>query len=296
MDRITREMQRAAEARLDYNMRLPLPWIHAQPAHDGIAVLCGGGPSLADDPEAISAIGGTVIGMNGSATWLANQGIPVDCQIIVDERPEMAGLVEPRADRHIFSAGVYPGTIAALNPRTNAAPALFHHVPWIELCFPPGRVCTLIEPGETVGTASLGLAYILGFRTFHLFGFDSSNRADATHAYPQPMNAGYASIEIKVDERIFNCSVQMAQQAKNFEAFTKRFLDCDFHMHGDGLLQAVWRGGRVAWPSDLSWQHELFIGPDGIKVGSCNPMPRSTQGHYRFVENRLASMMKANAA
>ena len=87
------------------NSRKDLKWLESSDAHDGLAILCGGGPSIKgfkDEIRRLKDSGGTVFGCNGAATWLIENGIDVDIQTIIDAKLESAQLVENRAKAHIW--------------------------------------------------------------------------------------------------------------------------------------------------------------------------------------------------
>src|SRR5690349_6236955 len=84
-----------------------LPWFEAVDAHDGVAVICGGGPSLSDTLDEISGLvrqGAILFGLNGASLKLSAEGFFVDYQVIVDAQPETAGLVDDVAAAHMMSS------------------------------------------------------------------------------------------------------------------------------------------------------------------------------------------------
>ena len=79
------------EANITVNSARALPWVQFASAHSGLAVLCGGGPSLKDhldDIRALQARGGTVFAMNAASRFLREHGIRVDAQVMADAKPE----------------------------------------------------------------------------------------------------------------------------------------------------------------------------------------------------------------
>ena len=60
---------------IETNSARDLPWVGMQPVHDKVAVMCGGGPSLADrveDMRALQQQGAIVFAMNGAASTCAS--------------------------------------------------------------------------------------------------------------------------------------------------------------------------------------------------------------------------------
>jgi SAM-dependent methyltransferase/uncharacterized Rossmann fold enzyme len=229
------------DAHVARNASLPLPWFMASEPHDRAAIICGGGPSLQESYAAIRAIDGDVFGLNGAAQWLLAQGIACD-QIMIDAQEITARLVEPMAGKHYLASNVHPTTLDRA-PR----PVLFHmNFDGIEDLLPLERVeeggYTLIGGGVSVGITAMVLAYAMGYRTMHFFGYDSSNRGEATHAYPQAHNAAIPNCTVEWAGRTFHASMPMKLQAEAFFRFAEQLKDegCELHVHGDGLLPAMW--------------------------------------------------------
>lgn len=234
----------ALERNIRVNSARNLEWIARVPAHDGVAVLVGGGPSLADgvvEIDTMQAHGATVFAMNGASRFLNEHGVFVDYQVIADAKPESAELVDEHASGHLFASQVHPDCIDGLWPR------LWHlEIGNIERLFPPERVerggYSLIGGGAAVGNAACVLAWVMGFRELHLFGYDSSNRAEETHAYDQPMNRFIPQVEVEWAGRKFISSVAMKAQAEKFMLTGQALVQngCKITVHGDGLLPTMW--------------------------------------------------------
>jgi hypothetical protein len=223
---------------LDNSKRIK-KWVKTEPAHDGIAILCGGGPSLADTLREIREIKGKVFALNGAASYLDKNGIAPDFQVIMDAKPETASLVGP-AKRHLFASQVDPECF-------NRVPtATLWHATYgnLKVDEQPGfpkhddDYC-LIGAAVSAGNTALVLLYALGYRTIHVFGMDSSRRwADAGHAYRQAMNDGEPCTVVEYGGKEYICSVPMAMQAKHFVSRAAQLRDAgvSIHVHGSGLL------------------------------------------------------------
>jgi hypothetical protein len=225
------------------NCKLDVPWLSQVDAHDGVAIICGGGPSLDDStPEIgrLQAKGGTIFGLNGASVWLSVRGYHVDYQVILDAKQETSCLVDHDAEQRVFCSVVHPDT-------GRYADMLFHlDRDGTEDLLPPERVeeggYALVGGGVSVGITALCVAYMLGFRTLHLFGYDSSDRGGDSHAYPQKMNLHIPKIDIRWAGEIYRCSMPMKLQAEAFGNFARMLKDagCEVHVHGTGLLPAMW--------------------------------------------------------
>lgn len=226
--------------------REDVPWIAAKPEHDGVGVFVGGGPSAEDDIETIRQLaqaGATVFAMNAASQWLRKHNIAVDYQVIADAKPETSTLVDPYARAHLLASQVHELTFnAALNPH------IWHlELGEIERFLPPERVrkggYALIGGGAAVGNSALCLAYAMGWREMHIFGFDSCHRDGRSHAYAQPMNQFIPSVDVSWGGRVFHASVAMKAQAEKFQitAQALKQMGCRLHVYGDGLLQTMYR-------------------------------------------------------
>lgn len=235
--------EKVVDAHIRANSQRDIPWLYASEPHDRVAVICGGGPSLLDDLDVIRAMDGDVFGLNGAALTLTQNGIHVDRQVIIDAQEITSVLVEPEAGMHVFASHVHKET---LDRATN--PTLFHlNFDGIEDLMPPEKVeaggYTLVGGGVSVGITALVVAYVMGYRKVHLFGYDSSNRGTATHAYKQAWNEPIPRIDVEWAGKTYNASMPMKLQAEAFPRFAAQLQDegCEIEVHGDGLLPAIWR-------------------------------------------------------
>ena len=232
------------------------------PAHSQVAVLVGGGPSLPHYLDRIRILveeGATVIAMNGTMAWLRDRGIYPDIGVLVDSRPESAAFVEGAPAKEFFlSAQAHPTAFDNLEgePVTMFWPAYGGVNDYLR-----GRRIALIGGGTTVGLQAVSLAFNLGFRSFHLFGYDSSYDGDAHHAYSQELNDGEDVALMACRGRQFVCAPWMVRQATEFigvaEALSKA--NCEMCVHGDGALPELAKGME---PHDaLTAVYDLSVAP-----------------------------------
>ena len=160
-----------------------------------------------------------------------------------DAQRRTAELVDPGARCHLFASQVAPETISRAG-----APVVWHlEIGDVEKFLPAERVnrggYALIGGGASSGNSALCIAYCMGYRTLHVFGYDSSFRGNKSHAYEQPMNAGIPVISMGWSGKEYKVGVAMKAQAEKFmvtgQALEK--LGCTLHVHGDGLLPDMWR-------------------------------------------------------
>lgn len=276
------------ERNIRINAARDLPWVAMRPAHDQVAVMVGGGPSAEDFIERIRSFrdaGATVFAMNAASQWLRGHWINADFQVVGDAKEETATLVDTLAKAHLFASQVNPKTMEVVE-----RPIVWHLAidDKMERFFPTERVArggyALIGGGSAVGNIAMCIAYTLGYRTFHVFGYDSSHREGRSHAYEQPMNQFMQCVDVEWGGRTYYCSIAMRAQAETFQ-FTARSLikeGCTLNVHGDGLLPAMWNtppqnltekdkyrlmwqfdGYRTAAPGEGLWKHFVeLVRPD----------------------------------
>lgn len=212
-------------------------WVRVEPAHEGVAILCGSGPSLHDSLNAIHAwrdIGAHIFALNGAAAYLNDHGLKADYQVIIDARPQTATLVGP-AYAHLFASQVHPDTFARMS-----SARLWHlQIDGIDQDLPDyARSYALIGGGASVGNTATCLAYALGYRELHCFGYDSSHREGAGHAFHQAINEGDPCCVVEWRGREYTCSLTMKLQAEKFMETSRHLktMGTQVYVHGTGLL------------------------------------------------------------
>lgn len=218
---------------------LDIPWLKSMPERAGDVLLVAGGPSLADDIEDIryrSEEGATIIAMNGTSDFLADNGIIADYQVVIDARAHNAKFVKRRSAKHLLLA-------SQCDPSIFDDRAMLFHIAiadWDKF-IPADREAMAVGGGRSVGLYAMSLAYVLGFRSLHLYGYDSSYRVGMHHAYAQSSNDSDPIIEAHVNGRTFKTTSWMAVQVTEFQTLANqlRQMGCEITTHGDGLLPWV---------------------------------------------------------
>ncbi len=223
--------------------------------HDLILAVAGGGPSLSDTYTKLRGAGPKtrVVAVNGSHDWLIDHGIvPYGCAFL-DPNPILADLFTPHkevmyfvsstCDRAVFDKlkGFHVRLWHASGQLPDEQQILSSHPPdWL-----------LIGGGSTVSLRWIQLAYVLGFRSFRLHGFDSSSRHGKRHAYAQDDGA--------INEILFrgySTTPAWLAQVTDFFGMLDRMSTPDtdpisIKMYGDGLLQSEFKRFRKECGKDL---------------------------------------------
>jgi hypothetical protein len=235
---------------LNRNIRInsakPLLWLEAQPERPENLLLVGGGPSLEDHIGQImwlKADGAKIIAINAASKYLTALGIEVDWQITCDAKDETATLIDPHANAHLFASQVSPLTMDRVSH-----PIVYHlDTPGCEDQFPAEKRrrggYALFNGSASSGVVALPVGYGLGFRKFHVFGYDSCHRGEQSHAYPQDMNKLIPNMTVNWCGTQYTASITMKSQAERFQIMGQHLkqLGCQVEVYGDGLLPHMWR-------------------------------------------------------
>lgn len=212
----------------------------AEFALERAVAIVGGGPSLVDTLDELRLRvqnGCLVFAVNGAVHYLASEGIKTDVQVIIDSRVENVRFVDPpMAERYYVASQCAPGIFDAL--ASHQVTLMHMNTAGIAETLPAGESADeLVSSGSTVGLAALVVAYRLGHRTMHLFGFDSSYE-EVHHAYPQPANDADSVIEATAGGRTFKAAPWMVAQVNEFVSIAGQLAqaDCVVTVSGDGLL------------------------------------------------------------
>lgn len=230
------------------NMERDLPWFAPQNEHNRTAMIVGGGPSLNDTLKLLRTRRNKktdIFALNGTHDFLLSQNIRSDYLVMLDSRQDNVGFVKrPRKHvKYLIAAQCHPDVFDALEGQ-DVTLWFAEQAGMMELVeHEKEKPVILVCGGNTVGLKTLSLAYLMGYRRFDVYGFDSCYRDKDNHAYPQPLNDGEEVREIYAGGRKFLAAPWMCKQA---EWFQKQAVDlfkrgCDVRVNGDGLISHMIR-------------------------------------------------------
>lgn len=218
-----------------------LQYLEERKPHGRSAIIVGGGPSLKRClPEIRQRQEATVFAVNGVAKYLVGNDVLVNCQVIIDARPENVDFVVHSTYRVFLASQCDPSLFVA----AGAAAVVCHmNTEGIADVLPAGHLEYLLNSGTTAGLAAMAIAYVLGYRTMYLYGFDSSYENDLHHAYSQTLNDRDTQIEAVCAGRTFKCASWMVMQVNQFQDLAAQLADAGVTIivGGDGLLPHVAR-------------------------------------------------------
>lgn len=219
--------------------RREVPGIEEAGAHTRPLIIAAGGPSLAEHLTTIQLMrvqdNAELWVVNGVHDYMLDHGIVPDKMVMLDSRLQCvsAFLSRPRHDvEYLIATQCDPAAFDVLR--------LFNVRRWTGWYWGVEKLDERwIGGGATVGLKSIALAATLGYRDIRLFGYDSSYRDTANHAYPQPMNDDDLKVDVVVKGRKFVAARWMVKQVVEFLAQAATLTEhwgCEFRIYGDGLL------------------------------------------------------------
>lgn len=240
---------------VEVNSKRDLPWFTGADAHNGTAVLVGGGPSMKDCLQQIKdhkRRGAKIVTVNNAWRTLIEAGIKPDTHVMLDARPDNVSFVEgaPKGVRYLLASQCHPDLFEALSDREVM---VWHNgigdcSELHELLAPywETKPIRLIPGGGTVGLRTLFLIAYSGYRKIHCYGFDSSYEGDQHHAYPQALNDAddVREVALKAEDgsvKLYRAAGWMIRQAEEWK-WHKRDLDREgvrMWVHGRGLLPDI---------------------------------------------------------
>lgn len=237
---------------------------HQKPENAGHAVIVGGAPSIKNfiyDLKGRQGDGQQIVALNNSWDWLEKNGIPVNYHVMLDARAENENFIpKSEAIQKLYATQCHPNVTRRADCLWNAL--ILDIVP----IFDKTNNMFWIGAGTTVGVRAIFLLYVMGYRAFHIYGFDSCYEGENGHAYEQMLNAGERIIDVEICGRKFKAAGWMITQMHDFleAAAHLTSLGCTFSIHGDGMLQHACRVGLDVSPAGQR-AHEVLCRLEGIE-------------------------------
>lgn len=239
-------------AQVRINVERHIQWLDLEPLKERPLVIVAGGPSLESSWLGIPLLGGDILALNNAYGFLLERGITPDYFMLMDARPENIDFLKTKSEttRHFLAAQVHPSIFDALSTSwvnlflTTHPDSLTatEHI----LDKPKHRLCS---PVGTVGIKALSLAYALGYRELHLFGYDSSYSGEQHHGFTQALNDEAKTIDVYLSGKEYRTTPALAHQATEFcdLAAGMTRMGFDIQLHCSGLLpDLVAHGNREA--------------------------------------------------
>lgn len=229
-------------------MRRKLPIVSPRREISGTAVLCGSGPSLRDTLDKIREHmdrGDYIVAIKGAHDFLLNHGIVPDAGLAIDPQPKIYHTFTPRKDvKYYFASQVHPSVLNKFNEYDVELFHLYTNIPPEEMADIVGDGF-LLGGGSTSGLRAMTLMFVLGYRDFHLYGFDSC-MSNGLRKITGEGQQHKKVIDVHVggpdSSEVYTADLAMAAQAEEFEKmmhFLNGMAPVTITTHGKGLIPAI---------------------------------------------------------
>lgn len=211
--------------------------------HDGNIVLVASGWSMPDYIDEIKAhrrAGRPIVAVKAAHDFLVENGVNPDMWVNLDPRDRTNG-IQRLNDHTVYmpASRCPPSTFDYLKGKK----VLLWHS-WAEgpemTAIGGGKLA--VGGGTTSGLRAVNIGYLLGFRNFTLYGYDSCNRADGVKRFTGDVTG--PAIDVYVGGptgRKFSCNMAMAQQANEFQKLFDVMGDITVDARGPGLIAEIMR-------------------------------------------------------
>lgn len=229
-------------------------------------ILVGSGPSaipLLPELQAAYEDGDEIIAVKGAHDWLLENGIVPAAAIALDAQKARAKCFKrPHEDvLYLCASQMHPDTWKHL--RGHRVLIWHSRIELGQENIPGWKNSYLVPACCTTGNSAIALLYLLGRRSFELYGFDSSippvsSRLQALMARlkgrPLKLDGartakGEAVIRVSVGGRHFDSTTAMVLQAAEMPLLLQRLPNVRVNAHGHGYYQSLLDEGKArGWP------------------------------------------------
>lgn len=232
--------ERIAENLISAHARKNVAWLPENEAHDGVAVIVAGGPSLKRTVQTVARMqraGAKVFALNRVAAYLKNNSILPDAHVLLDAHPdEVISFIDKSYPcMRFYASQCDPAVLDAAGDELVLWDSYMQGI----LDVVPDAHGPFVGGGTTVGTRAIGLCYMLGYRKIHVFGLDSSCEEGEGHAYSQ---IDFPSVlDVVFNGKKYRTPPQFLAQVEDFKKLLPELTasGCELTVHGDGLLPDV---------------------------------------------------------
>lgn len=205
--------------------------------------ICAGGPSLKDHLEDIKekqCQGAKVVALANVAHLLKDAGIRYNAHILLDAKPRNSTFILPNVDTTYFIASQCDPSVFEAAEKTGKDIYIWHGVnnpEEFDVLQETGEPFIPVQAGTTITPRAIRLFNILGYKNFHIYGFDSCYREGEHHSYEQPDADKHKRFKLDFEGKEFTVSPWMIAQFMEFTNFVKNFgMNLNLKVYGDGLI------------------------------------------------------------
>jgi len=210
-----------------------------EPIKDGMIMLVASGPSVAGQIDVIRGMAKTskIVAIKDAHDWLISQGVIPDYALAIDPQEHRISFHTPhKAVEYMIASQCHKAMFDNLEGHNVT---IWH--PYVMKGQDRPKNTMLIGGGTTSGLRAISLFYVLGYRQFGLFGFDSCNDGDKLRVNGSGLKPGDQLTKIRIEQNgeTFYCNASMALQAEHFQTYYDYLPDAQFYGFGHGLIQAI---------------------------------------------------------
>ena len=232
--------------------------------HDQQVVLVGSGPSVAEHIEDVKrhkADGHLIFAIKGAHDYLIDHGVIPHCALMVDPQVKITKCFKRKRKDVIYfiASQCHPGVFRAFE----GYPVIRWHLQSKEIMQrmqAVGVQVGMVGGGSTSGLRGMLIAYLMGYREAHLYGFDSCLRGNLEKIRGSNGREDGENVKggkkgkimvVTEGQKQFECGKAMASQANEFCDVMNVMPGLKVTAYGDGLIQQVIREVEIKnWIQD----------------------------------------------
>jgi len=206
---------------------------------DGVIMLVASGPSVAGQIDVIREMSKTtlIVAIKDAHDWLIDNGVIPDYALAIDPQEHRISFYKPNTGvEYMIASQCHKAMFDNLEGHKVT---IWH--PYVMKGQDRPKNSLLIGGGTTSGLRAISLFYVLGWRHFALFGFDSCLTGDMLRINGSGLKEGEPLTEVRIDQdgETFYCNPSMALQAEHFQTYYDYLPDSHYYGFGHGLIQAI---------------------------------------------------------
>jgi len=206
---------------------------------DGMIMLVASGPSVAGQIDVIRKMSKTtlIVAIKDAHDWLIDNGVIPDYALAIDPQEHRISFYKPNTGvEYMIASQCHKAMFDNLEGQKVT---IWH--PYVMKGQDRPKNSLLIGGGTTSGLRAISLFYVLGWRHFALFGFDSCLTGNTLRINGSGLKEGEPLTEVRIDQdgETFYCNPSMALQAEHFQTYYDYLPDSHYYGFGHGLIQAI---------------------------------------------------------
>jgi len=206
---------------------------------DGVIALVASGPSVAGQIDVIREMSKTtlIVAIKDAHDWLIDNGVIPNYALAIDPQEHRISFYKPNNGvEYMIASQCHKAMFDNLEGQKVT---IWH--PYVMKGQDRPKNSLLIGGGTTSGLRAISLFYVLGWRHFALFGFDSCLTGNTLRINGSGLKDGEPLTEVRIDQdgETFYCNPSMALQAEHFQTYYDYLPDSHYYGFGHGLIQAI---------------------------------------------------------